>query len=291
MIIGRENVLGEQVWSNKYKMEDEVCFEDTLQRNLKEFKRKDIEILPLSIDDQKMEVLSEIGKKIFMERCYHYDTLYDNMFYKSRFCPGGSVLYGIGRQKPVSLSNCFVKGNTIDSIGGIMSMARDSAEIYKRRGGVGTDISHLRPKEAMVNNAAETSSGAVSFLNILSPVTSVIGQNGRRGALMVTMDIRHPDSIDFIQIKQDETKINGANLSVKINDDFMRSVITDTDYILRFPCDMIIDGDVNVNDLEYNKLTKCNNGYVRKIRAKELWNLIVKCAHNKAEPGIIFWDK
>ena len=147
------------------------------------------------------------------------------------------------------------------------------AQLFKRRCGVGVDISNLRPSGARVSNAAGSTSGAVSFMNRFSNTTREVAQNGRRGALMLTMDIAHPDIEEFVTIKQDLTKITGANISLRLSDEFMIAVVNDDDYMLRWPID--------------SKKPK----YTKIIKAKELWNTIIKCAHNTAEPGLIFWDR
>ena len=152
------------------------------------------------------------------------------------------------------------------------------ANIYKRRGGVGTDMSELRPRGALVNNASNTTTGVVPFMELFSQTTNTIGQEGRRGALMISLDIRHPDSPEFAVCKRDLTKITGANISLKVSKDFMDAVEKDEDYILRWPIDLEVP-ELR-EDLEYNKLEPLASygsltGYVKKIRAKELWDTII----------------
>lgn len=190
--------------------------------------------------------------------------------------PNGSPMAAIGNDiQLMSASNCFVAGNTADSYGGILSMDEDLTQIMKRRGGVGVDISHLRPKGANVSNAARSSTGAVSFMERLSGTTREVAQGGRRGALMITMHIRHPESEDFIEIKSDETSVTGANVSLKVTDDFMRAVYEDESFVQRFPVDA---------SPEEAKFTK-------EVNAKKLWHKIVSTARDHAEPGVLFWDK
>ncbi|MCK5907976.1 MAG: ribonucleoside-diphosphate reductase, adenosylcobalamin-dependent, partial [Flavobacteriales bacterium] len=143
----------------------------------------------------------------------------------------------------------------------------------KRRCGVGVDISNLRPKDALVSNAAGTTTGAVSFMERFSNTTREVAQNGRRGALMLTIDIAHPDVMDFITIKQDLTKVTGANISLRLSDEFMNAVKNDTDYTHRWPIDS--------KDPKYTKT----------VKAKDVWDVIVKSAHGSAEPGLLFWDR
>ena len=167
----------------------------------------------------------------------------------------------------------------------------------RRRGGVGIDISTLRPKGTDVSGAAKTSTGAVSFMHRYSNTTREVAQDGRRGALMISIDINHPDVMDFIEIKRDLTQVTGANISIKLNNGFMKAVENDEDYILRFPCNSNTEGLLYPDEvIEYNKLYRCSHVksrdviYVKKIKAKEYWNEINKSAHNVAEPGLMFWD-
>lgn len=159
-------------------------------------------------------------------------------------------------------------------------------------GGVGYDLSELRPRGASVNNAAKTSTGAASFMDVCSDITNEVAQNGRRGALMLSMNINHPDIEEFITKKQDLTKVTGANISVKVTDEFMQAVEKDEDYYLRYPIDQDLSYfSKDYLDIEYNKLAyledyKNNNRvfYVKRIKAKELWNTLMHCAWNTAEP-------
>jgi ribonucleoside-diphosphate reductase alpha chain len=152
--------------------------------------------------------------------------------------PQGSPMMGIGNNYVnVSLSNCVVVENPQDSISSIMDAGKDIANLFKRRCGVGLDISDLRPEGAPVNNSARTTTGAWSFADFYSYVCRMIGQNGRRGALMISMDVRHPDIREFVRMKHDLTKVTGANVSVKITDDFMEAVRDGGEFTLRFPVD------------------------------------------------------
>lgn len=207
-----------------------------------------------------------------------------------------------------SLSNCFVIGQPEDSYSGIMKLREEQAHLMKRRAGVGKDLSTLRPSGATVKNAAKTSTGAASFMDVDSALTQEVAQRGRRGALMLTLDIRHPDIEDFIKKKQDLSKVTGANISVKVTDDFMKAVLNDEDYILRWPLDQekeinewIVQSNIQAKSAPYNCLVEKHHKdnvrktvthvYLKKVRAKELWNLLIHCAWNTAEPGIMFSDK
>ena len=202
-------------------------------------------------------------------------TWYDRFFsllIDFKFIPGGRVMHGAGRdearRKP-TLSNCYVIPIREDSLEGIYTCLHESAMVFRTGGGVGTDLSILRPKGATVNATVDASPGCTAFMNLLSESTNAVSQAGRRGALMLTLRVDHPDIDDFITIKNDanRTKVQYANISVLITHEFMRAVMDDTDFDLRW------DGKV-----------------YRTVRARELWNTINKNAHASAEPGIIFWD-
>ena len=190
-----------------------------------------------------------------------------------KFVPGGRIMHGAGREdanrKP-SLSNCYVIPILEDSIEGIYQCLAESAQVYRTGGGVGTDLSVLRPKGAPVNATIDTSPGVCAFMNLFSVSTNAISQAGRRGALMLTLRVDHPDIEDFIRIKSDSgrTKVEYANISVLLTDEFMDSVDVDADFPLRW------GGKV-----------------YRTVKARELWDKIVTHAHASAEPGLIFWDR
>lgn len=218
------------------------------------------------------------------------DKIY-NLFKKFKYVvPGGSVMSGLGSKLPVSLSNCFVVDGPNDSIDDIFRVCNEQSQLFKRRGGNGFDISKLRPNGARVNNSAKFSTGAVSFMDLFSNVTNTIAQSGRRGALMISMHVEHPDAKEFIEKKQDLTKVTGANISLQISDKFMEAVLNNEDFIQRWPIDAKFEYDENS---KYDELceTKDANGntvYYKRIKAKELWDTLIHCAWNTAEPGIIF---
>jgi len=182
-------------------------------------------------------------------------------------------MMGIGNDYVnVSLSNCVVVDSPEDSVSSIVDAGKDLANLFKRRCGVGLDISSLRPEDAVVNNSARTTTGAWSFADFYSYVCRMIGQNGRRGALMISMDIRHPDIEKFVTMKHDLTKVTGANVSVKISDSFMEAVESGDTFELQFP----VDTDTPE--------------YVNHIDARTLWATIVESATATAEPGLLMWD-
>lgn len=217
--------------------------------------------------------------------------------------PAGSVMSGLGNPSPVSLSNCWVIDGPNDSLEDIFRVCNEQSQLMKRRGGVGFDISKLRPAGSGVKNSAKNSSGAASFMDLFGHVTNTIAQNGRRGALMLSINICHPDALAFIEKKQDLTKVTGANVSVQIPDEFMEAVKNDEQFTLRWPVDAHINwaltNKANNVDYEYDKLypmlyskhkfdSHLYAGYMKIVKAKELWEKLIHCAWNTAEPGIIF---
>ena len=186
--------------------------------------------------------------------------------------PQGSPMFGIGNGFAVaSLSNCVVVASPNDNVSSIVDSGKHLANLFKRRCGVGIDISNLRPEGMSVKNSAGTTTGAWSFADFYSYVCRMIGQNGRRGALMISIDIRHPDVDKFALMKHDLTKVTGANVSIRISDDFMEAVEQDQDFTLKFPVD------------------STNPIYTKTIRARDLWKTIVGSATKTAEPGLLMW--
>ncbi len=189
--------------------------------------------------------------------------------------PQGGPMTGIGNKFQVaSLSNCFVIGNTgqTDSYGGVMKTDEEQVQLMKRRGGVGHDLSHIRPAGSPVMNSALTATGVVPFMERFSNSTREVAQDGRRGALMLSISIKHPDAERFIDAKLDGTKVTGANVSVRIDDEFMKAAMSGNKYTQRFP----IDSD--------------NPTFEKEVDAKRIWDKIIQNAWASAEPGILFWD-
>jgi ribonucleoside-diphosphate reductase alpha chain len=293
--------LATDVFLSKYSLNGKETPDEMHDRLAKEFARVLWrEYGYIEHTSHPIKYLSKFGE-YFFTNLWESNTLEDVVIYiKSLFknfeyiVPQGSVMGGVGTGAPVSYSNCFVIQSPEDSIESIMNTARDMAQIYKRRGGVGLDISNLRPNGSSVNNAAKTSTGAVSFMSLFSHITEVVGQEGRRGALMLSMDINHPDSPDFATIKRDLSKVTGANISLKLNNAFIEAVKNDTDYLLRWPVDKVFDQEYPTT-FEYNKLTLVKHAdgtstYVKRVKAKELWDTIVESNWLSAEPGIFNWD-
>lgn len=203
------------------------------------------------------------------------DRIFDLMDKFRYIVPQGSPMTGIGNHFQIaSLSNCFVIGidGQADSYGGIIRIDEEQVQLMKRRGGVGHDLSHIRPKGSPVKNSALTSTGIVPFMERYSNSTREVAQDGRRGALMLSVSIKHPDSESFIDAKMTEGKVTGANVSVKIHDDFMHAVVNNTPYKQNFP--IFSDSPM----------------YEKEIDANALWKKIVHNAWKSAEPGVLFWD-
>ncbi|MDE6354476.1 MAG: adenosylcobalamin-dependent ribonucleoside-diphosphate reductase [Prevotella sp.] len=251
--------LAARVWVNKYAMKDSFG-----------------NIYEKSPEDMHWRIAREIER---IERKYpnpmtaaQVFELLDHFRY---IIPAGSPMTGIGNDHQVaSLSNCFVIGldGNADSYGAIMRIDEEQVQLMKRRGGVGHDLSHIRPKGSPVNNSALTSTGLVPFMERYSNSTREVAQDGRRGALMLSVSIKHPDSEAFIDAKMTEGKVTGANVSVKLDDDFMEAAVEGRTYTQKFP----IDSETP--------------DYQKDIDAKALWEKIVHNAWRSAEPGVLFWD-
>jgi ribonucleoside-diphosphate reductase alpha chain len=266
--------LAAKVWAEKYALKSSTgkCLEVTPKemhiRLAKEFFRIEKKYFN---KDSKLEYLSEYGKD---RKPLTYDSIFDFFNGFKYLIPQGSVMANLGvKNQFSSLSNCVVVPDVFDSYGGILFTDQQLVQLYKRRCGVGLDISGLRPILQEVRNSAATTSGAVSFMERFSNTTREVAQQGRRGALMITMDVRHPEILKFIHSKKELNKITGANISVKITNDFMRSVRENKNFVLQWP--------VNAIDPKLK----------REVNAKDIWNQIIKSAHSSGEPGVLFWDQ
>ena len=251
--------LAARVWVNKYALKDSYG-------NIYE---KSPEDMHWRLANEVARIEKKYPNPLSAEEVFE---LFDHFRY---IVPAGSPMTGIGNNFQVaSLSNCFVIGldGDADSYGAILRIDEEQVQLMKRRGGVGHDLSHLRPKGSPVNNSALTSTGLVPFMERYSNSTREVAQDGRRGALMLSVSIKHPDSEAFIDAKMTEGKITGANVSVKIDDDFMQCAIEDKDYIQQFPIDS--------NEPQISS----------PIKARKLWEKIVHNAWKSAEPGVLFWD-
>ena len=251
--------LAARVWLNKYALKD-----------------SEGHIYELSPNDMHRRIASEIARiEARYPNSMSEDEIFDLIKDFNYIIPQGSPMTGIGNPFQIaSLSNCFVIGNgsKSDSYGGIMKIDQEQVQLMKRRGGVGHDLSHIRPKGSAVKNSALTSTGLVPFMERFSNSTREVAQDGRRGALMLSVSINHPDSEDFIDAKLEQGKITGANVSVRIDDAFMRAVKNDEKYTQKYP----IHSDTPA--------------FTKEVEARRIWSKIVHNAWKSAEPGILFWD-
>lgn len=281
--------LAASTWRNKYAAEGEQTPDDTHRRLAKEFARVEGNYNWKSNINRAFSNLSNYG---YVRPQLDEEAIYQLFKDFKYIIPGGSVMSGCGTGALVSLSNCFVIGSPKDSYAEIMKTRSQQAQLMKRRGGVGYDLSQLRPRGAKVNNAARSSTGAASFMDVCSDITNEVAQNGRRGALMLSMSINHPDIEEFITKKQDLTKVTGANISVKVTDEFMQAVVNDEEYYLRFPVDVELPKvreEIPYGELvPFGNLIDKNVSFIKKVRARELWDTLMHCAWNTAEPGIMF---
>ena len=253
------DTLAANVWMNKYALKD-----------------SDGNIYELNPDDMHHRIAGEFAR---IEARYPnplseqeiYEVIKDFKY----IVPQGSPMAGIGNNYQVSsLSNCFVIGNdgNSDSYGGIMKTDEEQVQLMKRRGGVGHDLSHIRPKGSPVKNTALTSTGVVPFMERYSNSTREVAQDGRRGALMLSISIKHPDSEHFIDAKMESGKVTGANVSIKLDDEFMQAVRDGKTYKQQYPID------------------SPNPKYTKEIDARSLWEKVIHNAWASAEPGVLFWD-
>jgi len=249
--------LAASVFTNKYALQDEeggyleLTPEDMHKRLAKEFAR---------IEEKYDNPMSQ--SEIF------------NLFQGFRYVvPQGSPMSGIGNEAKIqSLSNCFVIESPADSYGGILKTDQEQVQIMKRRGGVGFDVSTIRPKGMYTSNAAKTTDGIEVFLDRFSNSCREVAQGGRRGALMLSISVHHPQVMEFIKIKRDLTRVTGANISVRVTDEFMKAVKSGSEYIQRWPVD---SESPEVHD---------------HVDAREVWDALIEGAHASAEPGVLFWD-
>lgn len=294
--------LAATAWKNKYAFRTEEIPKEMHVRMAYSYANAEIKNISKDIIDNFetiKENLSDYGKdrfEVIIENVGDSNWLAHEVFFHmlqefKYIIPGGSIMANLGTNTPTSLSNCYVLPSPEDNIESIFDTSRDAAQLYKRRGGVGIDISKLRPSGSAVNNASKTSTGSVSFMTLYSEVTKLIGQSGRRGALMLSIDVNHPDILEFIKIKQDLTKVTGANVSVKTNAEFMKAVEKDDFFMLKYPTDLVLPHEDENFTVSVNQLMTDGQGkYWKKVRAKQIWEALIEAAHKSAEPGILFWD-
>ena len=251
--------LAARVWVNKYAVKDSFGT-----------------IYEKSPEEMHWRIANEIARiESKYENPMPAQEVFDLLDHFKYIVPSGSPMTGIGNDFQIaSLSNCFVIGidGKADSYGGIIRIDEEQVQLMKRRGGVGHDLSHIRPKGSPVKNSALTSTGLVPFMERYSNSTREVAQDGRRGALMLSVSIKHPDAEAFIDAKMTEGKVTGANVSVKIDDEFMEAVTTNSPYLQKYP----IDSDAPL--------------YTKEVNAGEIWKKIIHNAWKSAEPGVLFWD-
>lgn len=257
------DIMQASVTQNKYLLRDkdgafyELSPDDMHDRLAREFTR----------------IESSMSKNL--DSIEYYTKVRKLLDHFNKVVPQGSPMAAIGNPFQVqSLSNCMVIASPEDNVAGIFKSGSEIAELQKRRAGVGVDLSTLRPAGSVVNNAALYSSGVACFSDFYSSITRMIGQLGRVGALMITLDIKHPDAEHFARMKSDLTKVTGANVSLRISDEFMNAVDKDGEFIQQWPINVPIEAAK----------------FVKKIRARDLWNTIIEQAWKTAEPGLIMWD-
>ncbi len=252
------NDLAAKVFVDKYALRD-----------------KEQRLLEETPDDMHKRIASEIHRieKKKFKKPMSFDEIFSYLKDFKKIIPQGSAMYGIGNQfQYISLANCFCLAPPQDSYGGIHWTDQQLTQVSKRRGGCGICLSKLRPSGTPTTNAAKTSSGIISFMERYSHSIREVGQRGRRGALLMSLSVHHPEILRFISAKQNVQNITGANISVKLSDEFLDAVSKDKQYELRWPVDS-------------EKPT-----ISRKIRAKEVWDKIIKNSTNNGEPGILFWS-
>ncbi len=251
--------LAARVWVNKYAVKDSFG-----------------NIYEKSPEDMHWRIANEVARiESKYPNALTAKELYDLLDHFRYIVPQGSPMTGIGNDYQVaSLSNCFVIGvdGAADSYGAIIKIDEEQVQLMKRRGGVGHDLSHIRPKGSPVKNSALTSTGLVPFMERYSNSTREVAQDGRRGALMLSVSIKHPDSEAFIDAKMTEGKVTGANVSVKLDDDFMQAAVDGKPYVQQYP------------------INSANPSFTKEIDASTLWKKIVHNAWKSAEPGVLFWD-
>lgn len=265
--------LAAKVWVDKYALRDkdnnivETTPTDMHWRIANELHRLEHD----KYDSRKSEIQSVEDFKEDPNRPMSKDFIFSLLDRYKYIVPQGSGLAGIGdHSRYVSLSNCFVVPPPHDSYGGILTTDEHIVQISKRRGGIGYDISTLRPNNMIVNNCARTTSGAVSFMHRFSNTGREVGQNNRRAAQMITMSVHHPDILNFINLKKNKESVTGANISVRLTNEFLEAVAKNTKYEQRWP--------------------EVNPKVTQQVSAREVWNEIIQAAWECAEPGLLFWD-
>lgn len=250
--------LAAKVFVDKYAMRDR-------KENL-------LELNPDQMHRRMAKEFARIEAKKF-KNPYSEDFIYDLFKNFERIIPQGGPMSGIGNiEQYVTLSNCYVLESPEDSYGGILKTDQQLVQISKRRGGVGIDLDNLRPENTPTTNSSRTSTGIISWMKRYSNSIREVGQGGRRGALMLTLSVHHPDILKFATVKNDDVSVTGANISVKLTDEFLNAVKANEDYELRWP------------------VNSPNPSIKKTVKAREVWKIIINSAWLRAEPGLLFWD-
>jgi len=253
------NELAAKVFVDKYALRDK-------NKNL-------LELTPHDMHTRIATALARIEKQKFGSNALTSDEILDYIDHFKYIVPQGGAMFGIGNPNFVTLSSCYVIDPPLDSYGGIMWTDEQIVQISKRRGGCGTDISHLRPCGTITHNSSQSSTGPVCFAKRFSDSVREVGQNGRRGALMLTLSVHHPDVIKFAQCKHDKTQVTGTNISIRLSDEFLQAVTDDKTYEQRWPVD------------------SAKPEISKEVNARQVWNALIQNAHADAEPGLLFWDR
>lgn len=250
------NELAAKVFADKYAMRD-----------------MNGDIVESNPDDMHLRIASELARieRNKFKTPLNTEDIVASLRNFNRIIPQGGLMFGVGNPQFITLSNCYVVESPQDSYGSILRADQQLVQISKRRGGVGLDLSHLRPNKTPTRNSSRTSTGPICFARRFSNSIREVGQDGRRGALMLTLSIHHPDALEFALAKQDLTQITGANISLRITNEFMNAVMKDEEYEQRWP----LEGEPIIRQM---------------VSARKVWKTIIKCAWSTAEPGLLFWD-
>jgi ribonucleoside-diphosphate reductase alpha chain len=251
--------LAATIFANKYALRDEDS-------------GSFLELTPDDMHRRIAKELARVERKKFKKPIREAE-IYNALKGFNRLVPHGGLLFGVGSNKFVTLSNCYFLQPPADSYGGIHYTDQCITQVSKRRGGTGTDLSYLRPNRAPTNNSSRTSTGPVSFAKRYSHSIREVGQDGRRGALMLMLNVHHPDILEFVESKLDREEITGANISVKLTDEFLQAVKDGQEYQQRWP--------VDTNKPQISQM----------VDATKVWKKIIKCAWDSGEPGLLFWDR
>lgn len=288
--------LKEQVWESKYKYKNEKSFSDTADR------------LKLAVNNKHNQLnnnfVTNIKRLILPKGTDTEEALFNSLYFSKDICKdalhnleiilGGSMMANLGTDSPTSLSNCFVTSSSSDNFSSIIAKVSEEVNLMKRRGGVGRDMSTIRPAGSIVKNAANTSSGVVSMLEISNTAIKTVAMGGRRGAAMYSLDIYHPDIPEFINAKLENGKISAANLSIRFRKEFFTALKKKENWVFRFPIDLDTTS-LNCSKIPLETLTQVvdkngKEGYVKIMSAEKIWDMFISANHASGDPGGLFLD-